>query len=67
MPTREQIQEAIAQEINEALIKSYPLSGYYARCGAEQKRQCYISPDGEMSWRDLAGRQVIVKIVVAEP
>lgn len=57
--TRPEIQRAVAGEIENALREMSP--GYFRRTRGE----CYVSPDGEMSWQDQTGRQVVVKVFVA--
>lgn len=59
--TREQIQQAIAYEIALGLMESSP--GYFRRT----KGRPYISPNGQMSWCDQTGRQVVVTVQVSQP
>lgn len=59
--TAETIQFAISKEIEAALRLMSP--GYF-RNGRGQN-PCYVSPNGQMSWRDQSGRQVVVTIQVA--
>jgi hypothetical protein len=64
--TRQELQQAIAHEIEGALREHYG-NGYFRRPRVTQLPDypCFVSPDGTMSWRDSSGRQVIVTIAVA--
>lgn len=59
--TPEAIQHAIASEIEQALREMAP--GYFRRT----KDRCFTSPNGQMSWCDQTGRQVVVTVQVATP
>ena len=59
--TAEELQWAIANEIELALRASY--TGYFRRTGG----RCFVSPNGQMSWADGTGRQVVVTVQVATP
>lgn len=58
--TAEELQQAIAQEIELALRASY--TGYFRRTNG----RCFVSPEGQMSWCDQMGRQVVVTVQVSQ-